>query len=255
MKFLSKSCFQLTLYKAYAELQAESERTYAGFVWWILDPIFTLTVYYLVFQGIVSRGSENFVIFLCVGIVTWRWMQNTVMQSSTSILAGGGLMQQVYLPKIVFPTAIILSDFFKFLIVFVLLIIFLFVMGCVPGFSYISLPLLMIVEGMFITGFAFLAAAIVPFMPDFRLFLTHGLTLGFFLSGIIFPIDKLPQTLKNILQFNPMTILINNYRRVLIHNLWPEWTWIIGTCLFSLLLVICGSVLIKLHDRTYPKIC
>ncbi|MDP8219081.1 MAG: hypothetical protein P9M03_10185 [Candidatus Theseobacter exili] len=113
MKFLSKSCFQLTMYKAYAELQAESERTYAGFVWWILDPIFTLTVYYLVFQGVVSRGSENFVIFLCVGIVTWRWMQNTVMQSSTSILAGGGLMQQVYLPKIVFPTAIILSDFFQ----------------------------------------------------------------------------------------------------------------------------------------------
>ena len=61
--------FSLVLYKTYAYLRAESERTYVGVLWWIVEPVVSMSVYYVVFTAL-HRGTENYVAFLLVEVVT-----------------------------------------------------------------------------------------------------------------------------------------------------------------------------------------
>ena len=68
-----RSSKDLIAYKTYADLRAEAERTYLGVVWWFLDPLIHISIYYFVFSVIMSRGTENFIAFLAVGVIVWRW--------------------------------------------------------------------------------------------------------------------------------------------------------------------------------------
>jgi lipopolysaccharide transport system permease protein len=59
----------LVRYRAYVDLKSESARSYLGMLWWILDPLMYLAIYYLVFGVVLQRGGEGFVGFLLCGLV------------------------------------------------------------------------------------------------------------------------------------------------------------------------------------------
>jgi lipopolysaccharide transport system permease protein len=140
------------------------------------------------------------------------------------------------------------------MIVLVLLLLFLWVSGCGIGVAYAALPLLLLIQGTFILGLSFLMAGIVPFLPDLRIVLGHIFHLLFFLSGILFSIDVIPERLHLLFRLNPMATLIISYREVLIHNRWPDFAAIGMVAAASIVLVILGAALIKHFDRIYPKI-
>lgn len=244
----------LVFYKAYAELRAESSRTYVGYLWWILEPMISMAVYYFVFQFVLRRGTEDFAMFLIVGLVPWRWFATGVLHGANSILGSRSLMQQVYLPKVVLPLVSLLTDTFKFAVVFVLLVAFVLAMGYPVGTPYLALPLVILVQGVFVGALTLLAAAVTPFLPDVRLILESLLRLWFFVSGIFHPLEGLSPETQLYLRLNPMTPIIESYRDVLLDGRWPQWDWLLGIGAVSLVLFVIGERLIRRFDFVYPKL-
>ena len=255
-----RNLLTLIYFKSCAELRSEAERTFAGFIWWILDPLFSLLIYYIVFSQISRIGndpgsSSAFIHFLCVGIVFWGWMANTVNRGANAILLGAGIMQQVRLPKVIFPSSMVLTDTAKFGVVLLILVLVLLCSGCRMGLSYVALPFVLLCELTFILGATFFVAAITPFFPDFRLFLAHGLQLLFFLSGVVIDLRFIPAPFGRWLSFNPMAVLMENFRLILIHNEWPQWGAVGAVGLVSLAMAAGGAYVIHRNDTVYPKIC
>lgn len=244
----------LILYKTYADLKAESQRTYAGFVWWIIEPAVSMLVYYVVFSVLLERRGEEFIAFLFAGVVPWRWFQSTVMRGSKTIAAARGLMQQVHLPKIVFPMTGVLGDTVKFLIVFVVLLAYLALTGRPPNSAYLALPVVLAVELLVITAATSLAAGIVPFLPDLRIVLQNILRLVFFLSGVFYEISRFPDTVQGYLRLNPMAVILESFRAVLLDGHWPDLTALAWIALVSSLALVTGWVLILRWDHVYPKL-
>lgn len=246
--------FLLTLYKTYADLRAESRRTHAGFLWWIVEPLLHMAVYYLVFAVLMQRGGENFVPFLLIGLVIWRWFHVSLMQGGSAISANKRLMQQLYIRKLLFPSASILGNGIKFLFTLGVLLVFLWVYGLLPTVHYLAIPLLLAVQGLLIVGCTFVLAAITPFLPDLRIMLDNALRAVMFLSGIFFSGDIVPQHLKFWFYLNPMAALLESWRNVLMHDAWPMWGHMAGISLFGLVLLFAGSLLIRRFDYSYPKV-
>lgn len=245
---------ELILFKAYADLTSEASRTYLSFLWWIFDPILSMSVYYFVFGVLLQRGTADYVPFLLVGMVTWQWFINTVNHGMTSIWGNAGLMNQVYLPKTVFPSVVIIMDAFKFLIVFTLILLFLWVYGFSPNITYLALPAIFAVEFLFITAVTWFIAAIIPFVPDLRFLVQAVLQLVFFLSGIFFSSTDIPAGLRKYFYLNPMATIIEDYRNILMHAQWPNWNALALIGLSSLLAVFLAGQLIRRYDFVYPRI-
>ena len=117
------------------------------------------------------------------------------------------------------------------------------------------MPFVLLCELTFILGATFFAAAITPFFPDFRLFLAHGLQLLFFLSGVVIDLRFIPEPFGRWLSCNPMAVLMENFRLILIHNEWPQWGAVGAVGLVSLALAAGGACVIHRNDTVYPKIC
>jgi lipopolysaccharide transport system permease protein len=244
----------LVLYKVYAELRAESERTYVGFMWWFIDPIVTMFVYYLVFAVILKTRTDNVLGFLFVGILSWRWFQTSIMHGANSILAARSLMQNVYLPKVIFPVVTVLSDTVKFLVVLVVMVAALPVFGFPIGLTHLALFPVVLAQLLLIAGCTTLAAAIVPVIPDIRMVLQNFLRMVFFLSGIFYDISKAPDELQRFMMLNPVAVLIKMYRQVLLEGAAPSYSAAGLIAVFSLIIGSIGVIITRRLDVFYPKL-
>ena len=245
---------ELVWYKGCADLRAEASRAYLGTLWWVLEPLLYMIVFYLVFGHLLQRGGEGFISFLLCGLVVWRWFVTSVSRGANAISANAGLMRQVYLPKYLFPAIVLVTSTLKFLIVFGLLLAYLLIFEAPPSWAWVALPLLLITQLLWSAACACVFAAIVPFVPDLKIIINNGLTLLFFMSGIFYDIGELSADAQFYFYLNPMATIIANYRLVLIEGGWPQLDAIGLSLAMSLIGLTIGIYLLTRYDRVYPKL-
>jgi lipopolysaccharide transport system permease protein len=244
----------LIVYRSAAELKSEGTRTYAGYLWWILEPLLSLAVYYVAFKYIYKSPPDNFLVFLFSGIVIYRFFSSTVSRSATSITEGHGLMQLVYVHKVLFPLSTVLVNLVKFLITMLLVVIVVWIAGIQPTTAYCALPLLVLLQLLLTSGAAMICAAVTPFFPDFSLVLSTFLNLLIFLSGVFYDISKFSPKMQTLIRYNPMAALIEQYRMILLHGQWPQVSPLIPTMLECFILLVFGWLLIHKFNRYFPKL-
>ena len=249
-----KHLFHVVLYRALAEMRSEATRTYAGFLWWIINPLLMFGVYFIAFNFVLKNRTENFALFLFTGIVLWQWFSVSVLRCANSLIAARPLMQQVNLHKSVFPFSIILVNTFKFAITFVILIIVLQIAGFSPGRAWVALPLLLGIELFVIAAIGIFSAMISPFVPDFQHILSTLLQLMFFVSGIIYDLSILPDHLRSVLGLNPMAIMISEIRNVMMYNQLPNMGILMIPLIESVMIFVVSLALMHRFDKVYPKI-
>lgn len=245
---------QLIFQKAVGDLLAEARRGYMGMLWWVVEPILYMSVFYIIFVKVFQRGDENFVFFLLTGLVVWKWFATTVPQCANSLKANVGLIRQVYIPKVVLLGMVASTSTFKFLIVFVLLLIFFIFTAIQPSMAWVSLPILMLLQLFMMLALGGVLAALVPFLPDLKLIIDNGMMLLFFLSGIFFDISDVSPEMKSYLYLNPMAGLIEAYRDVLLEGIWPDWMLLGKIFIASCVMFVVGWSLLKKYDRVYAKV-
>jgi lipopolysaccharide transport system permease protein len=252
----TRTFIDLLLFKTRANLHTEVSQYYLNYLWWVINPLLTMGVFYVVFGIFLGSKIQHFVAFLLCGLTMWQWFARTVNNSASSIMEGVGLMTQIDIPKVFFPLEVAFRDAFKNLFAVLLLLVFLFFYPSPVTEKWLALPLLMAIQFLLNTAAAILIAALVPFIPDLKFIVSTGIELMFFGSGIFFSIEHmvLPQH-RWILYANPMAGLIKAYRDILVYGNWPDWGYLAGVFAFSALLFGCAFLLVRKFDRLYPRVC
>jgi len=99
-----------------------------------------------------------------------------------------------------------------------------------------------------------LCATVIPFVPDLKWVVDNGLTMMFFLSGVFFDISAFPEKFQFWLRLNPMAVLIDGYRSVLLLGQMPDWGQLFWVLLFSCILIVSAVRVFNRNDRIYPKL-
>jgi lipopolysaccharide transport system permease protein len=176
------------------------------------------------------------------------------MRGSNAILSAKSLMQQVYLPKIVFPAVTFFTDTFKFLVVFVLLVLFFVVGGFPVGWHYLALLFVLAVQALLVASLAVLFAAVTPFLPDLRVVLENVVRLWFFLSGVFYDIDIFSEQAQVYLRLNPMAVLLESYRTIFLEGALPDLLRLGVFGVLSAALLGLGVWILFRFDYAYPKL-
>jgi lipopolysaccharide transport system permease protein len=238
-----------------AKLQAESERTFLGYFWWLLDPFIGVGIYYLLFKVFLNRGGEDYIAFLFLGLVTWKWFDNGVSRTSESILGAAGIFKKVYIHKSVFPSMEVLYHTWKFIVVFIVSLIVYASIGYAQSIYMLTLPIILVVQFILIYGIGLFVSAVTPYIPDLKFFVGYSLRLLFYPSGILFDLRNIPEKYQIYVQINFFSGLVKSYREVIMYNNPPVWwglLYALGVGIFFLLL---GNYIINKKDKIYPKIC
>ncbi len=241
-------------YRSLAQLRSESSRAYLGYLWWVLEPALYLLVFYLVFALVLNRGDENYVRVLLIGLVVFKWFDSAVRSSMDVIQQNAGLIDKVYLPKIVFPAVNVVSNGIKFAVVFLLFSLANIAIAGINPASLLFLPVLLGIHFALVMAGACLVAAITPFIPDLRMVFDKLMTLLFFLSGIFFTADSIPESFRGIFLANPLFALIESYRTLLVLQEIPALLPLVYVLMLALILLMIASYLLHRFDRVYPRL-
>ena len=86
------------------ELTVRYKNSVLGFTWSMLQPLFLLAVYSVVF-AILGAGFASFAIWVLCGLLVWNLISSSLVTSTVSITANAPLVGKVRFPRAVLPLA------------------------------------------------------------------------------------------------------------------------------------------------------
>lgn len=243
----------LLFYLVKSGLKAEHRNSYLGYFWWLLDPLLNVVVYYFLIAVVLGRGSDeySFAVFLVIGLVAWRWINTTISTSAKSITRYSSIIRQVYLPKSIFPLSITITQLFNFAFGLIVVAIFLLFFGVVPGWQVIYLPIIIIVQLMLLIAVGLCLGYMTVFVRDIDNVLTHFTRIIFYSSPIIWEGGRLPADYQWIVDINPVAIIVESYRNVLMFNSDPKFTGLLVIAIGS---IVITAVVLNHYSRNEHKI-
>lgn len=245
--------WNIILYRAYAELKAEAQLNYMGYVWWLLEPLLNTVLFYVILVTVLEQSTVGAISFLLVGAITWQWFSASILNAANSIFDAGGMLKYIYLPKIVLPLISVLISAWKFAFLFALLLVWVWISGYPVTIAYAALPLLLLLELGVLLVVSLPLAATMPYFPDARIAVDAVLRSVMLISGILFPIEKVPAAYQGLFYINPMAILIEAFRSILLHGHWPRWDLLGYVALFCVVGLGFTAWLFVRVDRSLVK--
>lgn len=241
----------LILYLVKSGLKAEHRNSYLGYFWWLLDPLLNIAVYYFLVVIILDRGGPDYPIFLVIGLIVWRWISSSINTSANSVLRYSSIINQVALPKLIFPLSFTISQLVNFLFGLTVIALFLTIFGVVPTWHIVYLPLIIIITLLFLLAVGSILGYITVFVRDIDNLLTHVIRIFFYASPIIWEGGRLPPEYAWAVAINPIAILVNSYRDILMYHQNPDF---IGLGVIAGLSIIAIIYMIYHYSKNEHKI-
>jgi lipopolysaccharide transport system permease protein len=140
--------------QATMKLKSQANTLVLSYLWWVLEPLLFVALFYFVFKYVLYRGSEDFFLFLMVGNIPFLWFSKAVNSGANSIVQNKGLIMQRVIPKVIFPLVNCQEAFYKQLFAFSVLIIFLVFNGHTNFQNWWQLIPLILLQYILIAGVA-----------------------------------------------------------------------------------------------------
>lgn len=232
------------------EIAARNAGSAGGWLWSYAQPLLMVAAYYLVFDVVFAmRLGENAPTravgaFLVVGALPWMAFCDTVSRAMNSLIDAGSLLQKSPLPPVLFPVRSALASSVIYApIMLALALAYTPLHGFRP--ALIALVPLFGLQLVLSLLLGYLLALFAAAMRDTVQVVGFFLSVGIFLSPVLFPMTLFPQAWRWVLWFNPMSAPVLGYQSILLQGQWPSWTVWIVTVAWTLALAAALAVVVS----------
>ena len=180
-----------------------------GFFWSLLDPLLMMLVYLLFIK--LMRFSIEFPVLL-IGVIVWQFFIICTSDSVNTITGSTNLVKKVYFPRIILPLAMAIANLINFLLSVSVLVFILLFFKLHIGMSLLWFPVAVAAQFIFCLGISMFLSTSNVFFRDTEHLLGVITMMWFFMTPIIYPIEKVPEKFINLYFLNPMASLVTLYR-------------------------------------------
>jgi ABC-type polysaccharide/polyol phosphate export permease len=246
---------RLIAYLVGADLKRTHADTVLGQLWWILDPLLQMGIYFILVQIIFQRNVPDYPLFLFAAILPWKWFTTTLNDATGAVTGRQNLLRQVQFPKLILPTAAVTASTVSFMIgLFALGLVYMFYLERL-SFWVVFIPVIALVQFFFTLALAIALSAVNAFYRDVQNVLTHALRLWFYLSPILYSLDHIGnKQAESILSLNPFSALLSSYRNVTWGETAPDYIGLLVVFAVSIVLLAAAIALFKRVEPAFARI-
>jgi lipopolysaccharide transport system permease protein len=228
------------------ELVARYKGSLLGIVWAVVTPVVTIAIFTFIFAGIFgarfgARGTQwDYALYIFCALLPWTMFQETLQQSSTTIVTHSNLVKRVVFPLETLPVAQTISSLGIQLFGTVALIFATIAIQRELHPTIVWLPILLVPQILATLGAAWLVASLGVFLRDIAQGLNLLLMAWMFLTPIIYPESIVPDRYRPFIEANPFTALVRSYRRIFLEGAAPDWSSLGYFAVFAVVLFVFG---------------
>ncbi len=252
------------------DFRAQYKQAALGAAWAVLSPVATLLIFVVVFSRVKAypSGGIPYPLYAFVGILCWSYFSSCLGNGGTALLSNKALLAKTQFPRECFPLETMLTNALSSLISWIPLAILFVIYQRLPSWESIWVPYLIVVEVAFAAGLTLLISSIIIQMRDLQQVLPIIISLGIFLTPVIWPFSYIPNryplhllhhTIHVNLQivyglFNPLGPIINSARLTVLHGQPPSFGPLIAATVGAALYLVVGFRVFKRLEVSFADI-
>jgi len=215
---------ELVYFLAKRDVQVRYRQSVVGLGWVLLQPIALMGIFTLVFSRFVGVGSEGipYPVFALAGITVWLFVAQAIGQTANSLVSEANLVSKVFFPRLIVPVARVLALLVDLVAVALLLIVVSLIVQGVPGIAVLTLPLWLLMAGLFALGAGLLAATLNVRYRDVGVVIPLVLQVGLFVTPVAYPASLVTGVWQVLIALNPAASCITGVRWALFGTEAPD---------------------------------
>jgi lipopolysaccharide transport system permease protein len=237
------------------------KQTILGPLWYFIQPMFTAITFTLVFNNIanIPTGEVPSFLFNLTGITAWNYFSQCLTGTSDTFRANAGIFGKVYFPRVIMPLSNVITNLFKFGIQ--LLVLFVSYMYVVwrgieisPNLNLLLLPIYILMMALLGLGLGMVISAFTTKYRDLTVLVGFATSLLVYLSAVPYPLSEVEKKMPNyawIVQYNPLTQIIEGFRYMILDYGTFSWLGFIYTLLVSIFLFLFGLVVFNRTEKNF----
>lgn len=235
------------------EIRGKYKNSFLGVIWSFLNPLLQIAVYAIVFQMILKNPQENYVVFLCCGLIPWTFFSTAISRSAFTMVENGNILKKVYFPREILPISVVTSEAVNFLISTVIIFAFIIFSGIGITKYILVYPLIFIAQYLLLLAISFIVSSVCVYIRDLQHFIGIFLQLLFYATPIVYSIDILPPEAAWILNLNPMTYIIEGYRDIFYNQTMPDVQSILILIGIVLVAIVIGYLIFNKLQKGFAE--
>jgi ABC-2 type transport system permease protein len=208
-----------------------------GYFWQLMRPLLLFGVLYVVFTQALKLGTtvDFYPVVLLTSIVLYTFFAEATSGAVSSVLDRENLVRKIQFPRLVVPTTVVLTASFNLALNFLVVLVFMFASGVSLHKTWLELPVLIGILGLFAMGIAMLLSALYVRFRDVKPIWDVGLQVIFYGSPVIYAIETIPESAQHlIMRLNPLAPILQQVRHAVIDPNAPTaaaaaggWQWLL----------------------------
>lgn len=237
---------QLIYQMAQRDILGRYRGSILGLFWSFFHPLFMLIVYTFIFSVVFKArwgggGEESKALFALVlfsGLIVFNFFGECINRAPSLILSNSNYVKKAIFPLEILPWVNLCSSIFQSLVSLIAWLVCYIVMFGSPQLTLFWLPIIFVPLILFTMGLSWFFASLGTYLRDIGQIVGVATTALLFLTPIFYPLSAIPEKYRQIIYLNPLAVITENTRNVLIWGKLPDF----GDLM--LLTVTCGFVFV-----------
>jgi lipopolysaccharide transport system permease protein len=247
---------ELLYFLVLRELTVRYKQAALGVGWAIVQPLFAVLIFTLVFGMFAKIPSEGipYPVFALAATLPWTYFAEAMRRSGLSLVSDADLVRKVYFPRLILPLAGVITPLADFCVAFIVLLLMMAWYGIMPTWHIVLLPLfLMLAMGLaFATGL-WLGPINVRYR-DIMHTLPFVVQVWMYASPIVYPVSMVPAEWRALYSLNPMVGVIEGFRWALLGTASPNLMSIGIGATIIVLATVAGIIFFKKKERAFADV-
>ena len=236
------------------------KQTILGPIWFFIQPILTTITFVVIFGNIAQISTDGLpqILFYLAGITVWNYFSETLTATSNTFIANANIFGKVYFPRLILPISKVISGIIKFGIQFALFLLtlgFFIIKGSaihpnILGIIIVT-PIVLIIIAFLALGLGLILSALTTKYRDLNFLITFAIQLGMYATPVIYPLSSLHSKYKVFITANPMSSLVEGFRKVYLGAGSLSWPAIAYSLSFALIILILGVIVFNSFEKTF----
>ncbi len=247
---------ELLYFLTWRDILVRYKQTVLGAAWAILQPLLAMVIFTIFFGRLakIPSGGVPYSLFSYAGLVLWVFFANGLSQGANSLITNPELVKKVYFPRLVLPTATVLSGLVDFLLAFLLLFGMMFWHQQFPSVNLFWAPVFILLALVTCLGVTYWMSAMNVMFRDVRYTIPFLTQLWMFGSPIVYPSTMVPEQLRALYGLNPMVGVVEGFRWAVLGTPRPELAVLVVSTLAAFLLLVGGMYYFRRVEKVFADL-
>lgn len=232
------------------------KQTVLGFAWAILQPVFSMVVFSIVFGRLAQIPSDGvpYPLFSYAALVPWTYFAGAMNGATNSLISNGAMLSKVYFPRLVIPMTPVLAKLVDFVIALAIVAVLMLWYRTPPTWNVLYLPLLVLLMVLTAAGIGMWLSALAIQYRDVRFAISFLSQLLMYAAPVVWPVSLVPIEYRLVYGLYPMAGVIEGFRAALLGSAPMPWDLIGMGTVSALLLALSGAFYFRRMERVFADV-